>query len=234
MQCLVCGDILSNKSTVQTELKRSLEKKHVSVSYKAPRYFHRLKSSDSEILGRMVKRRTMFEKSLIASYIFKEKRKQNNCTLSKKNWCYQFVHKLWCAELTYLAHTIFSWNSIPGIPACMVKKKIWSRQVTKWQRSRGYARRSSSENGDLSSFPVSEDVAGPLQPKENHPFQKLVVKNFSAIQTALENYFPSILISGVEWVRSPYGACSEHSVYSVASLTSVERDQLIDITADTT
>jgi hypothetical protein len=89
------------------------------------------------------------------------------------------------------------------------------------------------KNGDLSSFPVSEDAAGLLQPKENHRFEKMVVEHFSANQTALENYFPFILISGVELVRSPYGACSEHSVYSEASYTSVERDQLIDIYADT-
>jgi hypothetical protein len=64
----------------------------------------------------------------------------------------------------------------------------------------------------------------------------LIVKHFSAIQRALENYFPSIFISGVDWVTSPYGACSKRSVYNVASFASAERDQLMDIqvSADTT
>jgi hypothetical protein len=90
----VCGDILSNKSMVQTELKWRLETKHVSVSDKPPRYFHRLKSPDREMLERMVKWRTLSKKSLIASYRFTGKRKQNSANISKKCWFYQFIHKL--------------------------------------------------------------------------------------------------------------------------------------------
>jgi hypothetical protein len=70
-------------------------------------------------------------------------------------------------------------------------------------------------------FSGLEDVAGPLKPKETRHFQKRIVKHFSAIQTALENDFPSILISGVAWVTSPHGARSERGVYNVASFISV-------------
>jgi hypothetical protein len=46
--------------------------------------------------------------------------------------------------------------------------------------------------------PLSEFDAGPLKHIGNHHFQKTNVKHFQAIQTALENYFPFVLITGVE------------------------------------
>lgn len=48
-------------------------------------------------------------------------------------------------------------------------------------------------------FPLLEHVSSRLKPRENRHLQKLIVQHLSAIQAALENYFPFILTSGVEW-----------------------------------
>lgn len=84
--------------------------------------------------------------------------------------------------------------------------------------------------GDLLSFSLLEGAASQLKPKENRR-QKLITKACLLFKTGLDNYFPSVSTSRVDWVMSPYGACSEHSLNIALGCTSIEIEQLMNICA---
>lgn len=67
-QCIVCGEKLSNESMVPSKLKRHLSSKHSHLLGKDKNYFSRLLSSEEKQAKTMVRRATISEKALLASY----------------------------------------------------------------------------------------------------------------------------------------------------------------------
>ena len=66
--CLVCGETLSNEAMVPSKLKRHLTTKHPSVSQKSVMYFSRILEGEKKTAVRMVKRMTIGDTALEASF----------------------------------------------------------------------------------------------------------------------------------------------------------------------
>jgi hypothetical protein len=49
----------------------------------------------------------------------------------------------------------------------------------------------------------------------------------------LKSYFPSLQTTEIQWVVSLYGSCGEENIKN-ANLSSTEKEQLLEISSDTT
>lgn len=56
--------------------------------------------------------------------------------------------------------------------------------------------------------------------------QKLILKHLATLSDSFKHYFPSINTSGVEWVLI--------AIKNAEALTNIQRDQLADLSSDTT
>lgn len=140
----------------------------------------------------------------------------------------------WCAKLAYLAEIFERLNSLnasmqhksENIISASNKIEGFCKKLTFWQ--------SSITMGKLLCFPCVESFQNQLTQDQKDCLNKVIIAHLNALQTSVTKYFPSLSISGIEWVISPFGVSGEENIQNAADLTFDEKNELLDLSSDST
>lgn len=141
----------------------------------------------------------------------------------------------WCLKLSYLADVCNKLNelniSMQGrketIVSCTNKMTGFKRKLGSW--------RFSVQKGDLCNFPSLLKEMNQLNAteynKEQEELKDVILDHISRLEAALDKYFPSLSTENLDWIVSPFDFADN---VDKIDLTANERDEFIDLCADST
>ncbi|CAI6354382.1 unnamed protein product [Macrosiphum euphorbiae] len=89
------------------------------------------------------------------------------------------------------------------------------------------------KNDDFSCFSSVEESKIHLSINQKTELKNIMYEHLLTLSRNLKSYFPSLLTTEIQWVVSLYGPCGEENIKN-ANLSSTEKEQLLEISSDTT